>query len=95
VGGGDPHSLKAISCRFTSPVKLGGMMLFLYLLVRVGIFIFDVCVHIDILQVNVWELGPGPDGSTEYAFDTMNQTTGMLSLGGGVAYIKNSAKSKL
>lgn len=28
VGGGDPTSLKAISARFTSPVKLGGEFLF-------------------------------------------------------------------
>jgi len=72
VGGGDPISLKAISSRFTSPVKLG-----------------------DTLQVNIWQLGPGPDGSTEYAFETINQTTGKSSLGGGVAYINTSVKSQL
>ncbi|KAF8323935.1 hypothetical protein DL93DRAFT_2162040 [Clavulina sp. PMI_390] len=72
IGGGDPNSLKAISSRFTSPVKLG-----------------------DTLEVRAWELGPGPDGYTEFAFETMNVTSGKPSLGGGVAYVKKAAKGKL
>lgn len=51
--------------------------------------------RVDTLEVKVWELGAGPDGSTEYAFETTNQTTGKLSLGGGVAYIKRATKSQL
>ncbi|KAF8323934.1 peroxisomal dehydratase [Clavulina sp. PMI_390] len=72
IGGGDPNSLKAISSRFTSPVKLG-----------------------DTLEVRAWELGAGPDGTTEFAFETINLATGKPSLGGGVAYIKKASKSKL
>jgi len=49
----------------------------------------------DTLQVNIWELGHGPDGSTEYAFETINQTTGKPSLGGGVAYVNKITKSML
>lgn len=49
----------------------------------------------DTLKVNIWELGPGPDGTTEFAFETINKTTGKPSLGGGVAYIKAAVKSKL
>ena len=93
IGGGDPASLKAISCRFTSPVKPGGM-------IPVPSSpgpadVTNVYMNIDTLQVNIWELGPGPGGSTEYAFETINQITGKVSLGGGAAYIKQLTKSRL
>lgn len=72
LGGGDPNSLKAISARFTSPVKLG-----------------------DTLEIKAWELGPGPNGTTEFAFETINTSTGKPALGGGVVYIQKESKSKL
>lgn len=50
---------------------------------------------IDTLEVKIWELVSGPDGTTEYAFETINKSTGKPSLGGGVAYIKSTTKSKL
>jgi len=48
------------------------------------------------LETNIWEIGNGPDGTTEVAFITKNLDTGKIVLGGGTAYIvKQSAKSKL
>ncbi|KAK0205526.1 peroxisomal dehydratase [Desarmillaria ectypa] len=49
----------------------------------------------DTLETHAWEVGPGPNGTTEISFITKNITTGKLSLGSGIAYIKKSGKSKL
>jgi len=49
----------------------------------------------DTLETKVWELGPGPDGTTEYVFATNNLTTGKPCLSNGLVYIKKSAHSKL
>jgi len=49
----------------------------------------------DALETSVWEVGSGPDGTTEVTFVTKNLTTGKIALGGGVAYVKKSEKSKL
>lgn len=49
----------------------------------------------DKIETSVWEVGPGPNGTTEYTFVTKNLTSGKPSLGAGVAYIKKSEKSKL
>jgi len=49
----------------------------------------------DKLQTSVWEVGSGPNGTTEVSFETKNVTTGKVALGGGIAYIKKSDKSKL
>lgn len=47
------------------------------------------------IETSIWEVGPGPDGTTEVAFVTKNLTTGKASLGGGIAYVKKLEKSKL
>lgn len=49
----------------------------------------------DALETQIWEVGPGPEGTTEVTFITKNLTSGKVSLGGGIAYIKKSEKSKL
>lgn len=49
----------------------------------------------DALQTSAWELGPGPDGTTEIAFETKDLTTGKIVLGSGFALIKKTEKSKL
>jgi len=49
----------------------------------------------DALETHVWEVGPGPDGTTEVTFVTKNVTTGKVALGEGIAYIKKAEKSKL
>ncbi|PBK63755.1 peroxisomal dehydratase [Armillaria solidipes] len=49
----------------------------------------------DALETHAWEVGPGPNGTTEISFITKNVTTGKLSLGSGIAYIKKSEKGKL
>jgi peroxisomal enoyl-CoA hydratase 2 len=69
----DPHALRLIAVRFTSPVRPG-----------------------DGLETRIWEAGAGPDGTTAFAFETINVATGKVALGGGVAYVKRSGeKSKL
>jgi len=47
------------------------------------------------IETLIWEVCPGPDGTTEVAFIANNLTTGKVSLGGGIAYVKKSEKSKL
>ncbi|EMD36906.1 hypothetical protein CERSUDRAFT_114818 [Gelatoporia subvermispora B] len=49
----------------------------------------------DALETSIWEVGVGPNGTTEVAFVTKNVTNGKLCLGNGVAYIKKAEKSKL
>jgi len=49
----------------------------------------------DELETNAWEVGAGPNGTTEVTFITRNLTTGKVALGNGVAYIKKAEKSKL
>ncbi|OBZ76204.1 putative enoyl-CoA hydratase 2, partial [Grifola frondosa] len=49
----------------------------------------------DALETSVWEVGPGPDGTTEVTFVTKNVATGKICLGGGIAYVKKAEKSKL
>jgi len=49
----------------------------------------------DALETAVWEVGPGPDGTTEVTFVTKNVSTGKVCLGAGVAYIKKVEKGKL
>jgi acyl dehydratase len=49
----------------------------------------------DALETHVWEVGPGPNGTTEVTFITKDVTTGKIALGGGIAYIKKTEKSKL
>ncbi|KAG5651674.1 hypothetical protein H0H81_007870 [Sphagnurus paluster] len=49
----------------------------------------------DALETQVWEVGPGPAGTTEVTFTTTNLTTGKVVLGGGIAYIKKAPSTKL
>ena len=49
----------------------------------------------DALEVSIWEVGKGPDGTTEVAFQTKDLNSGKIVLGGGVAYVRKSEKSKL
>ncbi|KAG9308313.1 putative peroxisomal dehydratase [Chiua virens] len=49
----------------------------------------------DELETQAWEVGPGPNGTTEITFITKNITSGKVALGNGVAFIKKAEKSKL
>ena len=53
----------------------------------------------DGVETLIWEMGPGPEGTpegtVEVAFVTKNLTTGKMCLGGGVAHVKKSERSKL
>lgn len=49
----------------------------------------------DALETSIWEVGPGPDGTTEVTFVTKDLTSGKICLGGGIAYVKKVEKSKL
>ncbi|TFY78885.1 hypothetical protein EWM64_g5125 [Hericium alpestre] len=47
------------------------------------------------LEISAWELGPGPNGTTEVAFETKNLGTGKVVISDGLAYIRKQEKSKL
>jgi len=49
----------------------------------------------DKLQTNIWEVGSGPNGTTEVAFETKNLNTGKVVLGSGVAYVIKKGQAKL
>jgi acyl dehydratase len=49
----------------------------------------------DALETHVWEVGPGPNGTTEVTFFTKDVATGKVALGEGIAYIKKGEQSKL
>ncbi|KJA23851.1 hypothetical protein HYPSUDRAFT_560046 [Hypholoma sublateritium FD-334 SS-4] len=49
----------------------------------------------DRLETSIWEIGKGPNGSTEVAFETKNLTSGKVALGGGVAYLLTKPGAKL
>ena len=49
----------------------------------------------DALETAIWEMGPGPDGTTEVAFVTKDVDSGKVCLASGVAYVRKAAKSKL
>ncbi|KAJ6498925.1 peroxisomal dehydratase [Mycena sanguinolenta] len=49
----------------------------------------------DALETDAWEVGPGPDGTTEIAFVTKNLTSGKVVLGGGTAYMTKAPLAKL
>ncbi|THH17250.1 hypothetical protein EW146_g3528 [Bondarzewia mesenterica] len=46
----------------------------------------------DALETLAWELGPGPDGTTEVAFEMKNTTSGKIVIGSGLAYIRKTEK---
>jgi len=45
----------------------------------------------DSIIIKVWELGPGPNGTTELAFEAHAEKTGTVCLGNGVAHIRKSS----
>lgn len=49
----------------------------------------------DRLETSIWEIGKGPSGTTEVAFETKNLTSGKVVLGGGVAYLLTKPGAKL
>lgn len=49
----------------------------------------------DALETSIWEVGPGPNGTTEVAFVTKDLTSGKVCLSAGVAYVKKVERSKL
>ncbi|KAI0061092.1 peroxisomal dehydratase [Artomyces pyxidatus] len=49
----------------------------------------------DALETSAWEVGAGPDGTTEIAFETKDLTSGKVVIGNGQAFIKKVEKSKL
>lgn len=49
----------------------------------------------DALETAIWEMGPGPRGTTEVAFVTKDLNTGKICLAAGVAYVDKVEKSKL
>ncbi|KAF6751706.1 peroxisomal dehydratase [Ephemerocybe angulata] len=49
----------------------------------------------DALETSIWEVGKGPNGSTEVAFETKNLTTGKVVLGSGLAYVVKKQGAKL
>ncbi|KAF7762145.1 hypothetical protein Agabi119p4_8738 [Agaricus bisporus var. burnettii] len=49
----------------------------------------------DKLETQAWEVGPGPEGTTEVTFITKNMTSGKVCIGGGIAYVKKPSHAKL
>jgi len=49
----------------------------------------------DALETSVWEVGNGPNGTTEVTFVTKNLKTGKVVLGAGVAFVKKAGSAKL
>jgi len=49
----------------------------------------------DKLETSIWEVGKGPNGTVEVAFETKNLATGKVALGGGVAYVLKKSSAKL
>jgi len=49
----------------------------------------------DKLETQIWEVGAGPEGTTEVTFVTKNLNSGKIVLGGGIAYVRKPAQAKL
>ncbi|KAN0094571.1 MaoC like domain containing protein [Tylopilus felleus] len=49
----------------------------------------------DELETQAWEVGPGPNGTTEITFITKDVTSDKVALGNGIAFIKKAEKCKL
>ncbi|KAI0797284.1 peroxisomal dehydratase [Irpex lacteus] len=47
------------------------------------------------LETSIWEVGPGPNGTTELTFIVKNLQSGKVCLSNGIAYVKKAEKSKL
>ena len=51
-------------------------------------------LFLDVLETSIWELGPGPNGTTELGFVTKNVTSGKIVLGNGIAHVIKKAGEK-
>jgi len=49
----------------------------------------------DKLETSIWEVGKGPNGTVELAFETKNLATGKVVLGAGIAYVLKKSSAKL
>ena len=49
----------------------------------------------DKLETSIWEVGKGPNGTVEVAFETKNLATGKVVLGAGIAYVVKKSWAKL
>jgi len=49
----------------------------------------------DKLETSIWEVGKGPNGTTEVAFEMKNLNTGKVVLGAGLAYVLKKGGAKL
>jgi len=49
----------------------------------------------DELETSIWELGPGPNGTTELGFITKNVTSGKIVLGNGVAHVTKKTRERI
>jgi len=49
----------------------------------------------DELETSIWEIGAGPDGTTEVTFVTKDLQSGKVCLSNGIAYVRKVEKSKL
>lgn len=49
----------------------------------------------DKIETRIWEVGKGPQGTTEVAFETRNLTTGKVVLGAGCAFVVKKEGAKL
>lgn len=47
------------------------------------------------LETSIWEVGSGPNGTTELTFVVKNLQTGKVCLSNGIAYVKKVEKSRL
>lgn len=76
LAGNDPNALKYFACRFTSPVKPGGSSLAAQhpLLAECITYVSRT----DTIETSIWEMGPGPDGTTEVSFVAKNLTSGKV-----------------
>lgn len=49
----------------------------------------------DRLETSIWEVGKGPNGTVELAFQTKDLTTDNIVLGSGVAYVTKKQRTNL
>ncbi|PFH51168.1 hypothetical protein AMATHDRAFT_3299 [Amanita thiersii Skay4041] len=49
----------------------------------------------DALETQIWEVGPGPNGTTEVTFVTKNLSSGKIVLGSGIAHVVKPSAAKL
>ena len=70
----------------TSPFCATHYAFFLILLTILAFLIWTTFKNIDTLNISIWNLGPGPKGSTSIAFEARNGK-GSLCLGEGRAYV--------